>query len=186
MFFNKNRITYRKLNVEDAKSAALLYSYACRYDKYFTEVFGKDSVEEEILHKFSPDVMNAIKYGDSYGAFNKGELVGLVLAFNITDWRHNHTAELKRIFDGSTVLLDSVTEFIKEQNTDILYVFAICVHDEQRCKGIAKTLIRNLCKQFDSKYSIVSDAMHPTAMPMWLSNGFSEVRKGDYSFVIKV
>ena len=183
--FGRKKFKIRKLEVDDAKSAAMLYAYTARYDKYFTEVFGSDSCEIEILKKFSPDVMNAIKYGNCFGAFDKDKLVGLVLAFNLIDWRNNHREEYNHVFDSSDDFMKAVTEYFKQQHTDVTYVFAVCVEEQYRCQGIASSLIKNLCNLYDKDFTIVSDATHPQAMPMWLKNGFREEVCNDVHFVIK-
>lgn len=183
--FGLNNYNIRKLTVDDAKDAAVLYAYVVRYDDYFKRVFGKSSVELEVLRKFSPDVMNAIKYGQCYGAFVKGKLVGVLFSFNLIDWKNNHKQEYNHVFDGDDNFINSVLEFFSMQNTDVSYVFAVGVDEQFRCKGIATKLIKTLCKDYGDKFTIVSDATHKLAMPMWLSNGFREEVHNGITLVIK-
>ena len=183
--FGKTKFKIRKLVESDAKDAAILYAYVARYDAYFKRVFGKDSVEIEVLRRFSPDVMNVIKFGDSYGAFIKDKLVGIIFSFNIMDWRNNHIAEYNHVFDNDDNFINSVLDFLHMQNTDISYVFAVGVDEQYRCKGIATSLIKTLCSEVGKRYTIISDATHQLAMPMWLSNGFTEELHNGVKLVIK-
>ena len=181
--FNNLKYKIRPLTVEDAKKAALLYAYCSRYDDYFRKKFGSDSVELDILKQFSPDVMNAIKHGNSLGCFYKDQLVGYLFAFSVMDWRNNHKEELERIFGDSDSFLDTVTTTVMLDKTDVMYMFAVGVSDNHRCRGIATNMIKKMVSLYGKDYTLFSDATHASAMPMWLSNGFIEMTVNDVRMV---
>jgi len=181
--FNSIKYKMRKLEVEDAKKAALLYAYCSRYDDYFRKKFGSDSVELDILKQFSPDVMNAIKYGNSIGCFCKDELVGYMFGFSVMDWKNNHPAEFERVFGDSDDFIKTVTETVTKDKTDVMYVFAIGVMESHRCKGIAKNMVKKFVSLYGKDFTIMSDATHASAMPMWFSNGFTDMYLNDVRMV---
>lgn len=182
----KKRIKMRKLTEADAQDAAMLYAFSSKNDEYFIELFGVNNVVQSVLEKFSCDVYNAIVHGCSIGAFYKDQLVGIILSFNITDWRNNHRREYEHVFQTDDDFVNTVKEFLKSQKTDILYVFAVCVSEDWRCKGIATNLITELCNKYVKRFSIVSDAYTYVALPMWLSNEFLETQINDVNFVYRL
>lgn len=181
--FNFMKYKIKPLLEENAKDAAMLYAYCSRYDDYFTKKFGVDSVELEILQKFSPDVMNAIKFGNSYGCFHKNKLVGYIFAFNVADWRNNHIQEFQRIFGEDDNFIKTVTETVTKEKEDLMYIFAIGVQEEYRCNGIATELVKQFVNMYGKDFVIISDATHTHAMPMWLKNRFVEQIINDVKMV---
>lgn len=181
----KKKIKIRPLTKEDAQGAAMLYAFSAKNDEYFISIFGEGNVERSVLENFSCDVYNAIVHGCSIGAFYKDKLIGIVLGFNIIDWKNNHRKEYEHIFQTDDDFITTVKQFIKAQKNDLLYVFAVCVAEEHRCRHVAKDMIAKLCKMYCAKFSIVSDAYSYVAVPMWLSNKFIEVNKDGVDFVYR-
>ena len=181
MLFQKYK--YRELTVKDAEEALLLFAYSCRYDDYYTKFFGKPSVELDILQAYPKDIENILSLGHTIGCFHKNKLVGMVLSFGLLDWKNNHLPEYEHFFfgedrsdDDGDVWVNLLVNYLHTRSESVLYVPVVCVKDEYRCQGIAKSLIKQLCNKFKNRYALVSDATHSMAMPMWLSNGFRELK----------
>lgn len=170
---------YRKLTPSDTDDALLLFAYSCRHDPYYTEYFGKPSVETDILETFPEDINNIIKYGHTIGCFHKNKLVGILLGFGIQDWLHNHRSEYYHFFgdngDEVSSWVQLLVPYLNSRKETVLYLPIICVKGDYRCQGIATNLVSRMCKQLGERYAMVSDATHERAMPMWLSNGFREL-----------
>ena len=192
--FNFNsKYKYKPIGVEYAEEVLLLFAYSCRLDDYYTKVFGKPSVELEIINTYEKDVAAVLSKGKCYGCFKGEQLVGILLSFGILDWRNNHRDDYDHFFFGENrdddeedVWVQSLIKFLESRGESPLYIPIICTRDEHRCKGIASNLIKRLSDDLSDRYVLISDATHSQAMPMWLSNGFRELSiEGDVKLVVR-
>lgn len=179
------RLRLKHMSLDDKEQAELLYAYSASRDTYFLSLFNNEFTELKMIERFGADIENAIKYGKCFGCYDKDKLVGMLLGFSLFDWKNNRKQELSRIFNADNEFVQNVTRFLNGQNCDIFYIFAICVAEEYRCRGIATMLIRQVCSELGQTYVFVSDALNKDAMPMWLSNGFKEVHLDNTMIVLR-
>lgn len=172
----------KRLDAKQCNAALELYAESCHNDRFFCKLFKTDDCYADIKKYFYTDVWTTIQVGNAYGAFAGKQLVGVLLGFDLQHWYNSYRKEFDHVFnfdnDEASYWFETVDTYFRTLDKRILYVYAICVDEQFRRKGVASMMIKELCSQFERNYSIVSDATNPVAMSMWFKNRFKEVRLG--------
>ncbi|MCM1218462.1 MAG: GNAT family N-acetyltransferase [Lachnospiraceae bacterium] len=176
------RTKIKRLTGSDFQAALELYAEACHADRFYCKLFATDDCYSDIKKTFHSDVWATIQFGHALGAFAGKQLIGVLLGFNVLGWFNSHRKEFNHVFNFNNAQADywynTVTQHFKEADRKLMYIYMIGVDEQFRKKGVATLLIKKTVDMYQKEYTLISDASNPIAMPMWLSNGFKEIRVG--------
>ena len=180
----------KKLHLTNLDDAMSLFARCCEKDPYYQRLFGTADAYIDIKSSFRPDVENAILSGIALGYFKDRELVGLLLAINVNDWRNNHLDSYMHLFqsdrDIAEVWYQDIKTVFKNENSNLIYIFQLVVDEHMRMRKIATKLLESLLWKYGRKFTIFSDLSNAKANRLWTNKGFKNIRtKGGNNFVIK-
>lgn len=179
-------VKVRRLCREDLDDVKALYCKAFDGDKYFLE-HGDCVTAEHLPSEFSDDIEFCVLDGVSFGAYQGGCLVGILMAFDYFNALKEHPIEFDKVFGiqrkwGVWPFKEEVNEPIERLGDPVMYMMAMAVSEKHRRKGIASMLLDSLLEV--SPGAVASDVSAPESIPMYARRGFkcSEIEQ-DYILV---
>ena len=169
------------LTDEDVDAITYLYANSCKYVDYFQRMFGVTDCTQCIYKDFRPDVAAAVRQGRCLGIYNKGVLIGIILAIDWFAYKEDHPVLYNHMFNKDNPITDILERYANQFSDNVTFIFAIGITDGNRCQGFGRKLLRNFIKRFGRKGVIFSDCLYESAQSLWLKEGFHivDLTEGD-------
>lgn len=173
----------RRLTEADIKDAIELYADTCRYDTDYQKMFGVKDCKDKIIEDFSPDVIAAVRLGLCIGIYEKGKIIGCVLAIDWYKYLEEEPALFHHMFNSELTSTKELVDYMY-QFPDAYFIFAMGVKNGKRCQGNASAMLKHFMK-LAGKKPIVSDCIYSQAVSLWLTMSFQTVDIGSTQLVVK-
>ena len=147
--------------IEPNEIDAVLEVFANNFfgDRYYKGWY-KD--KKEMMDDFREVMEWTLENGWNMGAYEEGSLVGMALTFPL--------GKLDDHMFGEFFGTEGELHDLMKRHLDSTYIFAVCVNEENRCKGIATELFGSILEEGTS---YISDTTSEIGQHMFGKRGFS-------------
>lgn len=179
-------IEIKKLSKKYKNSVGRISAECFADDVYFDYLSqNKEEKKEKLYSTYKGAFDIALKFGDCFGAFVDGVLVGYVMVIDFQSLKADKQV-FAEVFDVSeSEFSDEVYKFLdyadRAENTK--YILAICVEPNYQRQGIGFSLIQHISKQY-SGCRLISDVDNKNSLSIYRKLGFDVIPAGEKIFIV--